>query len=697
MKWAGIVGALMVCALWANVSARAEPKAGEQALQDRFRQLDKNGDGKITTDEVPQSAFFKQRDKNGDGAITLAEAMDFLADASTTSDAASTKPVRVVGGQGESPVASLRQGPQPLRPGEHGVGRRVENVKFTDLAGKSHQLGGFDKEHAVVVAMTSTSCPLSKKYLPTLAKLAEAYAKRGVTWILVNPQATDKIAEMQTAARTLPGTSIYVPDPDDSVARAVGALTTTDVIVLDAARTIVYHGAIDDQYGQGYSVDAPRRRYLADALDAVLANRLPDVAATSAPGCVLDLAPSGGAPQVHTYHNRISRIVQAHCVECHREGGVAPFSLTTYEDVKSHAPMIKQVVERGIMPPWFAAASEEAAAAEERKTSLWANDRSLSETDKADLLAWISGSRAEGDASDAPKLRSFTSEWEIGKPDAVFVFPQAVPVKATGTMPYESVLIDTKLTEDKWVQAIEIQPGDRGVVHHMLVYVQTPGRKESSRMDDLLDEVGGFWGVYVPGNATLIYPPGFAKLLPKGCKLRCQVHYVPSGTATSDRSRIGVVFAKEPPQHEVHVVGLADLKISIPAGARFHREEVMLRMPADIRVISLLPHMHARATACRYRVIGEHDKSRPLLDIPRYDFNWQLLYRFHEPQPVARGETIKFTVWYDNSDQNPANPDPTATVRWGQQTTDEMHLGYVEYFIPGLKPGEELKLDPRHR
>jgi hypothetical protein len=359
--------------------------------------------------------------------------------------------------------------------------------------------------------------------------------------------------------------------------------------------------------------------------------------------------------------------------------------------------MIKQVVEQGIMPPWFAAAPETATEADQLQPRLWANDRSLSDADKADLLAWISGDRSEGDARDAPVPRSFASGWEIGKPDAVFEFPQAVAVKATGTMPYESVLIDTNLTEDKWVQAIEIQPGDRGVVHHMLVYVQMPGRKESSRMDDLLDEVGGFWGVYVPGNATLVYPPGFAKLLPKGCKLRCQVHYVPSGTATSDRSRIGVVYAKEPPQHEVHVVGLADLKINIPPGARNHREEVAIRMPADIRVLSLLPHMHAWASACRYRVIGENDKSRPLLDIPRYDYNWQLLYRFQDPQPIARGEAIKFTVWYDNSDQNPANPDPLATVRWGQQKTDEMHLGYVEYFIPGLKPGDELNMDPRQR
>jgi hypothetical protein len=264
-------------------------------------------------------------------------------------------------------------------------------------------------------------------------------------------------------------------------------------------------------------------------------------------------------------------------------------------------------------------------------------------------------------------------------------------------MPYQDVLIETNLTEDKWVQAIEVQPGDRRVVHHMLIYVQRPERRQDSKLNDLLDEVGGFWGVYVPGNTTLVYPPGFAKLLPKGCRLRCQVHYAPSGKATTDRSRIGVVYAKSPPRHEVHVVGVANLKLRIPPGARNHREEASLRMPCDIQVLSFLPHMHARATSCRYRVVGEDGKSRPLLDIPRYDFNWQLLYRYHEPQPVARGETIKFAVTFDNSAGNPANPDPAQTVSWGRQLSDEMQLGYVEYYIPGLKPGEEMQLDLRQR
>lgn len=686
MKKHLISATLFACTVLAAIRAAAQQTPAEQALEARFRQLDKNRDGKITTDELKQSAFFKQRDANADGAITLAEAQAVLA-ASIAVDAVPSQPT----------TAAIRKAPQALVPADHGVGRLVGDAQFTDLAGKSHQLSEFSKQRAIVVAMTCTSCPLSKKYLPTLQALAESYSRRGVTFVLVNPMATDKAADMQTAAKSVEGHAFYVPDQKGSLAQSAGALTTTDVIVLDASRTIVYHGAIDDQYGFGYAVDAPRHQYLADALDALLANQKPLVAATGAPGCTLDFADKSAAVTPITYHNRVSRIMEAHCVECHHHEGVAPFSLRTYEDVVAHAGMIGQVVEQGTMPPWFAGSPD----APEGKPhfSPWTNDRSLAGVEKADLLAWINGGKPQGEARDAPILRSFAEGWQIGKPDAIFEFAEPVPVKATGIMPYESIVVETKLTEDKWVEAIEVQPGERGVMHHMLVFLQAANddRVRSTPADEAADEVNGFWGIYVPGNSSLAYPAGFAKRLPKGSKLRCQIHYRPNGTATNDRSRIGVIFAKQPPRHEVRVAAIVNPRISIPPGAENHREDAILPVPLDLQVLSFLPHMHLRAKACRYRVVDGAGVTRTLLDIPRYDFNWQLLYRYTQPQALSKGDTIKFTVWYDNSEKNPANPDPAQTVRYGRQLSDEMHLGYVEYFVPNEKPGEAVNPYARQR
>jgi thiol-disulfide isomerase/thioredoxin len=583
--------------------------------------------------------------------------------------------------------SGFRQAPKRRIAGDHGVGRYVADVTFSDLSGKPHKLSEFAGKKATVVAMTSTSCPLSQKFLPSLAELARQFATRGVAFVLVNPIDSDRMVDLQAAEKSLDGQALYVWDKEQKLAAAVGAETTTDVIVLDASRTVVYHGCVDDQYGIGYALDAPRHRYLGDALEALLAGRSNFVAATEAPGCLLDLEQESAAAGSISYHNRISRLLQRHCVECHREGGVAPFALTSYKDVVSHAPMIRQVVESAIMPPWFAAPHE-------GRASPWANDRSLSADEKSDLLGWIAEGKAEGDPRDAPQPRTFAEGWLIGKPDAVFEFAQPVAVKATGTMPYQNVVVETHLSEEKWVQAIEVRPGARQVVHHVLVFARGESDSGATR-DEAADERMGYWGIYVPGNSTLVYPEGYAKRLPKGAKFRFQVHYTPNGTATEDVTRIGLVFAKQPPRHEVHVAGIVNTRLNIPPGAEDHREAATLRVPFDVQVLAFLPHMHLRGKAARYEVTRGDGQPQTLLDIPRYDFNWQLLYRYAEPLALARGDTIKFTAWYDNSEKNPANPDPAKTVRWGPQTFDEMQLGYVEYIVAGAGPTEAGETERR--
>ncbi len=688
-----LIGVVLVAG-WCATAARRTDAQG--TIETRFEKLDGNGDGTVTSDELPASLVFERLDLDGDGAITKNEAVKAVRGGALgnvrntvggTAPIGSTRSGDEAGGPATSEF-SVREGPKPVRPGDHGIGRRVDNVTFTDLTGLPRSLAGGVDGGLVVVAMTSTSCPLSRKYVPRLKELAES-AGDGITWFLVNPVATDKPADMQAAAARLAGLAAYVHDPEGRLAAAVGALTTTDVVVLGPDRTIVYHGAIDDQYGFGYSIDAPRRTYLADALAAIRAGEDPLVAATEAPGCALDVP--GGKPPVTdvTYHGRISRIVERHCVECHRDGGAGPFALDSYDDLVAHAAMIREVIDRGTMPPWFAAPTppdDETG----RVHTPWANDRSLAAADKRDLLEWLSGGRPAGNPGDALKPRVYPAGWQIGTPDAVFEFAEPVAVKATGVMPYQNVIVETNLPEDRWVKAIEVQPGDRNVVHHALIHLAGADEQGSDPRDAAAEERGGFWGEYVPGQNTLVYPDGFAKRLPKGSRLRFQMHYTPNGTATTDRTRVGVIYAKEPPQHEVRVSGIVNARISIPPGAANHREEASLRLPFDATIMGFLPHLHVRGKACRYDLVRGDGARTTLLDIPRYDFNWQLLYRLHEPLALAAGDTLVFTAWYDNSAGNPANPDPTKTVRWGPQTYDEMHLGYVEYYVPGVPAGEKL-------
>lgn len=571
----------------------------------------------------------------------------------------------------------LRQRAKLLRPGDHGVGRLVADISFMDLEGQQRSLGEFRNRKLVVVAMTSTSCPLSKKYRPALTELAKKFSARDVQFIAVNCVPTDKPEDMKAAAQEFGAAAVYVHDSNEELARQIGALTTTDVLVLDPARTVVYHGAIDDQYGIGYALDAPRHTFLATALDSLLAGRTPDVSATAAPGCLLDHEPSTAAVADATYHNRISRIMQQNCIECHRTGGVGPFALDTYADVVAHAPMIRDVVKRGAMPPWFAAKPEGG------HESVWANDRSLSDADRVDLTAWISGDRPEGDASDAPIPRKFADEWTLGKPDYVVQIPKPIDIKASGTMPYQFVKTETTLDEDKWVQGYEIVPTDRSVVHHVIVNVHEKG---SGRVRDREEGIGGYWAAYVPGNPGQLYPDGFAKKLPAGATVSFQIHYTPSGTATQEQLKMGLIFAKSEPKYVVTTIPLADPDLNIPPHAADHVETITRPVPTDINVMAYMAHMHVRGKSFNFELTTPDGKTETLLDIPHYDFNWQLRYDYLEPKVIPKGSRVKVTAVFDNSENNPANPDPTKTVHWGQQTYEEMLIGYVETFAPVGEP-----------
>jgi len=566
---------------------------------------------------------------------------------------------------------SPRQGPKLVAPQHAGVGRMAPGFAATDIAGKPVSLADLAAGHkAVVVALTSTSCPVSKKYVPTFAKLEGQYGSQGVAFVYVNPIATDKPADIKAVIADQKLSGRYVHDADGSFAKALGASSTGDVFVLDSQRTVVYRGAVDDRYGLGYSLETAKRNYLADALDGVLAGRPAIVPATEAPGCALDTSSAKSpAASAITYHNRISRIVQQNCQECHRTGGVGPFTMNSLEEVVAHKGMIKKVVEKGTMPPWFARDAKD----EHRK---WSNDKSLTAADKADLLAWFANGSPAGNPADAPHPVVYPAGWAIGKPDLVVQIPKPFAIKADGVMPYQNAIADPNLSEDKWIQAFEVQPTNRAVVHHVLIFAVL-GDFKRQRPEDR----DGFFAAYVPGNDHQIFPEGFAKKLPKGSKLLFQIHYSPNGTATEDQVKLGLVYAKSEPKFELKVAGLQNQKIAIPPGAADHVEVANLKVPFDAVVTAFMPHMHVRGSACKYEIATE-GQTTTVLDIPKYDFNWQLKYQLAEPLTIAPGTTLKFTAHYDNSAKNPANPDPTKTVKWGPQTSDEMLLGYIEYYRP---------------
>ena len=660
-----------------------------------FPDADANGDGAISDKEeaaLARRAIARhpKADANSDGILSTKEKHALLsaAEQKFKKDRNDTNSISSRGisesddlGPGTKSMESpVRRGPQLVKPGEHGIGKQIPQLPFQDINGQTHSLADFADRKAIVFAMTGTGCPLCLKYAPTLASIEKQYRSRGVEFIYINPNQSEQKKELIGAIETHGFQGPYVQDGEKELPLALNAKTTTEVFVLDRARTLVFRGAVDDQYGFGYSLEVPRRHYLVDALDAALEGRTPAIQATTSPGCELYYTSDATTEHTITYHNRISRIIQANCLECHRTEGTAPMAFESYEGVKDYAGMIGDVVQRGIMPPWFAAPAKTGSSGEPDPLH-WANDRSLSDAEKNDLFKWINTGAPEGDPADKPLAKTFPNGWLIGKPDTTFRLPKPIPVQATGTMPYEHVTIATQLPEDKWVKAIEIRPGAPDVVHHVIVYIKPESPKKR--------QVKEFWAGYAPGNSTWIYPDGYARRLPKGATLEFEMHYTPNGKKTFDQTEIGLIYADEPPHHEIRVAAIANRKLEIPPRAANHRVDASLTLPYDAQILSFLPHMHLRGKSARYELLS-NGTAKTLLDVPHYDFNWQLLYRLAEPLTLEKGNSIRFTGWFDNSADNPANPDPNVTVHWGQQTEDEMHVGYVEYVVSGAVPGSPI-------
>ncbi|WP_395744854.1 redoxin domain-containing protein [Prosthecobacter sp.] len=650
-----------------NVSAAAD------ALSEGvFRRMDKNSDGKLTPDELPNKKWFNNLDTNKDGSVTLDEAEKAIASLRKNGGIGSPATQSPVKPASEDP--SFKEAPEFLKGSDHGVGRMVADTALKTLKGGEIKLSSAMGKNGLVIVLFSASCPISGKLAPEIARLEQDMKELGVGILLVNAPPGQKAEE---AARFIAEHKLVSPVASDAAAtlsQQLAATTTTEVFLLDAARTLVYRGALNDQYGLGYTKDKPQHHYLRDAVASMMKGEPPEVVATSAPGCALDLPKEKAvAATAATYHRDIARILQANCVECHHKGGVGPFALDTYEDVIEHAGMIRKQVERGAMPPWFAAPLEGLS------HSPWLNDRSLSGRDRAELLAWLNSDRAKGDLADAPRPRVFPGEWSIGKPDAIIAAARPVSVKAEGTMPYQHVTVTTDFPEDRWVRGYEILPSAREVVHHVIVSVHEKGSKVRGGGDEGSQ---GYWAAYVPGNTSQVYPEGFARKLPAGATVSFQIHYTPNGKAVEDTMRMGLLFSKTPPKYVIHTTGLANHRISIPPGKADHVEVAQRTLPVDVNVMAWMAHMHVRGKAFKFEVTLPGGKTETLLDIPKYDFNWQLRYDYAMPRFLPRGSTIKITAIYDNSSANPANPDPAKTVRWGQQTFDEMMIGYMEHYTP---------------
>jgi peroxiredoxin/mono/diheme cytochrome c family protein len=569
--------------------------------------------------------------------------------------------------------------------GKPALGKQAGAFTLQDYRGKEHALADCKDAKLVVLAFLGTECPLAKTYGPRLAKLAKDYEPKGVAFIGIDSNAQDAVTAIAAYARLHEIGFPILKDLNNQVADDLGAERTPEVLVLDGERKLRYRGRVDDQFGIGFVRPEPKRRDLAVALDELLSGKPVTQAETPTQGCLIGRVRQPKAESTVTYSKDIAALFNRRCLECHRSGEIAPFALTNYRSAAGWAETIAEVVREDRMPPWHA----------DPKHGHFANDRRLSDDEKKLIFDWVAAGAPEGDPKDLPKPPTFTAGWELPRePDLVVAMGQLpYEVKAEGTVQYQYFVADTGLKEDKWIEAVQVLPGNRAVVHHILVFALPPGPNARAALAG--GGTQGYLAAYVPGLRSSPFPKGMAKKLPAGSKIVFQIHYTPIGSKQLDTSKVAFTFTDPAKvEREVKTISAVNTLINIPPGADSHPVEAKTRaMQPDTLMLGMMPHMHVRGKAFKYEAIYPDGKTEVLLDVPRYDFNWQTSYRFTEPKPLPEGTRVHCVALFDNSEKNLNNPDPTKTVRWGDQTWNEMMIGYFDIAFPkkAEEPKEEKK------
>lgn len=555
---------------------------------------------------------------------------------------------------------------------------RVDDFRLADHLGRSHRLYRYEDAKGIVLFYAGNGCPIVRQSVPELKRLRDAYASRGIVFLLINANPQDDRESIAEEAREYGIDLPILRDDAQAVSRLLGATRTAEAILIDTdGWKIAYRGAIDDRFDYGTAKPEPKQRWLEPAIEALLSGTEIRPAKTEAKGCLIRIEP---APAAVSYARDVAPVLEAKCVRCHRDDGVAPFAFEDYGDASGWAPMMREVILTRRMPPWHA----------DPAFGRFANDRSLTAAEQRALVAWVEAGapRGEGDDPLAKNERGKPAEWPLGPPDLVVSLQEDIEIPAQGAFDYRYFRVPSGFTEDTWIRATDVQPGNRRAVHHALVFLEYPPELRDLQRD-MQGGLEGFFAGYVPGQAPVPFPEGTGKFVPKGSNFVFQMHYTATGKPETDRTRLALYVAKERPKFELETLAAHQEDFLIPAGAPDHTVSAQLHVPHDAILWSLTPHMHYRGSWFEYEAQYPDGRKELLLSVPNYDFNWQSLYRFAEPRPLPGGTRIVCRGGFDNSPRNPANPDPAKAVTFGEQTWDEMFIGYMELSRVEPAPAEQ--------
>ncbi len=545
----------------------------------------------------------------------------------------------------------------------------VSDFGLIDQKGKFHGFSQSSEARATVLFVQGNGCPIVRNSLGELRELDDEFSSKGVDFYMINPTLQDDAAEVRAEAEAFDIRMPVLLDQRQLVARMLDLRITAEALLIDTkTQQVIFRGPLSDRMGYESQKDTAENTYLRDAIQRFLDG---DPILHPEPvtrGCAIARL-SDQAVQDITYTADLAPILEQKCVKCHTEGGIAPWAMSDYETVLGWSAMIEQVLNTKRMPPWHA----------DPNVGHFSNDLSLSDREVETIVGWLDGGMLRGEGDDPLAARSPGQQsWSMGEPDYVLELePESIP--ATGVLDYRYQTVELTFDRTVYVGAVEVLPNETEVLHHVLATVGYPDdyvlpldRKRGPWIDGIL-------AAWAPGMEPEVFPPGTGRIIPRGSSIHLQLHYTTNGRALEDRSKIGFHFLKKPPKREYITIGPSDFDLEILPHDPAHLSTVAEKIHEDIRIFGFYPHMHYRGKSMKYTLEDPDGKRTPLLSVPNYSFNWQRYYALAQPLDVRKGSKLIVEAVFDNSEQNPFNPAPGDTLHFGEQTTDEMMIGFFSY------------------
>lgn len=548
---------------------------------------------------------------------------------------------------------------------------RAENFRLIDHRDASHELYRLADAEAVVLYTYGVGCPIVRQSMPELTRIGEEYTEKGVEFLLIDGNSHNSRADLAADAEEFSVGFPILSDAAQTVVRSLGVSRTAEAIVLDPQDDwkILYRGALDDRLDYGAQKTEAEHTWLRDALDAHLAGEEITTASSTVKGCKINILEQDNL----SYSKDVAPILMEKCASCHRSGSIGPFAMNGYKKVNGWTEMIAETIRTKRMPPWHA----------DPAYSEYHNDLSLTVEEERTILSWIDAGAVRGEGPDPLEDLAplDNSGWTLGEPDLIVEMATPEELPAEGTIDYRYIYVDPGITEDKWVRGVQVKPSNPAVLHHCLIFILYPEEYEHVQPDNS-GGLEGYFEAFLPGTEVEPYPEDTGQFVPAGSIFVFQMHYNATGKPETDQTQMALYFHQEQPKEILTIDGAARTRFRIPPQEKDHPASTTFKIAEETRIWGVSPHMHYRGSRARFDAVKPDGEVETLLNVPHYNFDWQPMYLLDQPIVLAKGSKIEINGAWDNSPLNPANPDPDDEVRFGNQSWEEMFIGFVKKSVP---------------